>query len=160
LVGTTAQRTAKRFATGSYATHCAIMQDTTVQCWGYNGSGAAGAPTGATVTPMQVLMAANGAALSGVTDLTSVGGATMLAKTSNGLTAWGNINGATTPYPITVLDGSNLPITQVNLPLASGNNNTSPYCAYVDSAGRAFSNNGTTYSMWNPQPPCTGLLGP
>jgi len=159
LVGTTAQRTAKQLATGSYQTHCAITQDTTVQCWGNNTNGAAGNASGATATPTQILMAANGAALSAVSDLTSVGSVTMLANTSNGLTAWGNVNGQTTVYPATVLDGSNLPITQVNLPLASGNNIV-PYWEYIDSAGRVFSNNGTTYSLWSPQPPCTNLLSP
>jgi hypothetical protein len=84
---------ATRLAASPGNTHCAILLDTTVQCWGRNHYGQAGAPDDALrVGPTTVLTAAAGPALEGVLDLAPDRRMeAMCANTSSsGLWCWGH----------------------------------------------------------------------
>jgi len=154
LIGTTVQRTAKRLSSNSFQTFCAIMMDTSVECWGYNGYGAAGQPTGNTVTPSVVLVASGGAALLNVVDLININGWTGAKTAALDLLFWGNNNNTSNVYPQPALDNSNTAITLIRTPLEGGSP-YAPYWAFVDAAGRL--SNGTPFSSVA-QPPCTNLL--
>jgi hypothetical protein len=74
-------------------THCAILADSTVECWGRNHYGQAGAPdTELTRPPTRVLTAAHGAPLAGVIDLAPDRGMeAMCANTKEqGVWCWGH----------------------------------------------------------------------
>lgn len=90
---------AARLASSPGRTHCAVLEDNRVACWGWNAAGQAGAapsPTGA--PPTIVLTSAGGPPLTGVTDLAPDRGMeAMCANTRDrGLVCWG----LASPYPV------------------------------------------------------------
>jgi hypothetical protein len=99
---------ATRLAASPGNTHCAILQDTSIACWGWNQYAQAGAPSSnAVVGPTVVATARGGAPLRGVLDMAP--DRQMQAMCGNtqasGLVCWGNVfdpeAGAlvVTPYP-------------------------------------------------------------
>jgi hypothetical protein len=159
FLGTAAQRTATRLASGPVDTHCAIMQDTTVVCWGYDRYGQAGAtPPAASpyaVGPTSVLVASGGAPLTNVIDL-AADEPSMCARTSGlDVLCWGG-SGSQAPYAVSYLDSSNTAVSGVRAPLAGGGaiSGGGGGFGYVDPAGRVTVNGSAPTN----QPPCTNLL--
>ena len=151
FLGTGDQRTAVRLAANPYQTHCAIMKDTSVVCWGYNNYGQTGAPTSTTMTsagPTNVLLAAGMAALTGVTDLSS-NYYSMCAITGStlALECWGyNQRGTSAPYPFAYQDNRSNAVSGIHIPLAADYN----YVGYVDPSGVVTYDGSPTTN----QPPC------
>jgi hypothetical protein len=109
---------AVRLAANPGHTHCAIIEDASVACWGWNAYAQAGAdPAVASAPPTTILTSANGPALTGVVDLAPDRGMqAMCAVTGAGaLFCWGHpfppagAADATSPYPV-----------EIPLPQASG----------------------------------------
>jgi hypothetical protein len=105
-------------------TYCAIMQDTTGVCWGYDAYAQAGTPVPASMLagPTSIVTSAGGTRLLGVLAVTSDDGANaMCASTSgSGLVCWGNAvqtaggSRAPNPYPAVVYDpGTAAPVLGV-----------------------------------------------
>ncbi len=159
FTGTTPQRTATRLTSGSYITHCAIMQDTTVVCWGSDQFGETGAPPPATpfeVGPTTVLVSAGGPAYTNVIDLAGSYGSirssdpieSICARTQDlDIVCWGNGNPYPTPY---VNDGSGTPVSDVRIPLAGSPN----YLNYIDSNGDLYIAGGLDFALGS-LPNCT-----
>ncbi|MGC4090916.1 MAG: hypothetical protein QM756_24195 [Polyangiaceae bacterium] len=146
LIGTTAQRTATRLITGPHATYCAIMQDTSVECWGNNNYQQAGVPDGAYQPPSAVLLAADSAALTGVVDLADAGIAAVCARTiDRQILCWGFTNTGITAYPRSFVDSTHTAVTDIRGNLAGGS-----LFAYVDVSGRLTAG-GVVQAQ---QPPC------
>jgi alpha-tubulin suppressor-like RCC1 family protein len=92
---------------------CALLTDGTVRCWGANGSGQLGdgTSTGSSSTPVTVVVAAGGPALSGVTQISAGQLHTCAVLTDGTARCWGNNtngrlgDGTTTnrSYPVQVL---------------------------------------------------------
>jgi Regulator of Chromosome Condensation (RCC1) repeat protein len=145
-----------------WLTFCAIIQDTSVVCWGENNDLQAGAPSAASnaVGPTSVLVAAGGAALQGVLDVAPDDSAAAMcaSTTTSGLVCWGNavqIQGGSrslSPYPAVVYDpGTGAPVQGVNTPLAWGSNMTD--LTYVNPYGLlVIAGAGATPASI--QPPC------
>jgi len=149
---------AARLAANPGKTHCALLRDGRVACWGWNAYAQAGADAAhASVAPTIVLTAASGPPLTGVVDLAPDHGMqAMCATTMNGaLVCWGhpfagpsqaNQPDATSPYPIAIpTDGP------VRLPLSSYGGRDGAL-VYVDASGRLTLEAGAF--PFAAQPPC------
>jgi alpha-tubulin suppressor-like RCC1 family protein len=69
---------------------CAIMADTTVRCWGFNGNGELGDTTKTNrSTPTEVQLANGSGVLSGAVDISSGGASTCVVLTDGGVACWG-----------------------------------------------------------------------
>ncbi len=145
--GTSAQRTATGLGAGRSETFCAIMQDTSVVCWGYNNNGQAGAISSAgNVGPTSVLVAAGGAPLTGIVDITGDGPYSMCAKTGNlAILCWGAY--ASGPYPVAYQNTSNTAAVGIVAPLTESQSGV----GYIDPSGLLFA----AGSSSGPVPPCT-----
>jgi hypothetical protein len=146
---------ATRLAASPGSTHCALLGDGRVACWGANASAQAGADAAETaVAPTIVSVAAGGSALLGVTDLAPDRGMqAMCGSTATGLVCWGHPFPAVgqpdgvSPYPKLALAGP------VSLPLSSfGARDGS--LVYVDPQGRLTLGAGAF--PFASQPPCAG----
>jgi hypothetical protein len=146
--GTTAQTTATRLA-ASLTTVCAIMQDTSVVCWGNNSYAQAGAPSSTLVVgPTSILVAAGGAPLTGIVDLAG-DAESICAKTSDlALLCWGA--DASGPYPAAYENSASTAVIGIVAPLSQ-----SPWgLGYIDPDGLLV----TGGTSGGPVPPCTNLL--
>ena len=153
-------RPAIRLGANPWKTQCAILDDTSVSCWGYNGgdaghaAGTAGAATGNIAGPTTVLLEAGGQPLLGVLDVTADYGsyAMCATTTAHGLVCWGHAAvAADNPYPAPVYEkGTATPISTVSTPLAS--NTYSANLVYLNSAGLVTLGAGA--SPLAVQPPC------
>jgi Regulator of chromosome condensation (RCC1) repeat len=150
---------AKRLAAAPGNTHCAILRDGRVACWGWNEYAQAGADAAnATAPPTIVTTSAGGPPLEGVVDLAPDRGMqAMCANTAAGLVCWGHpfpAAGApdvTSPYPAPI---GAAPVT---LPLSSfGARDGS--LVYVDADGRLVLGAGAF--PFAAAPPCEGVSGP
>lgn len=84
---------ATRLAASPGNTQCAILADSSVECWGHNHYGQAGAPDAELERPpTRVLTAEHGAALAGVTDLAPDRGMEAMCAntTEHGVWCWGH----------------------------------------------------------------------
>jgi hypothetical protein len=147
FTGTTAQKTATKLNVGANATFCAVMQDTTVVCWGRNASGQAGeANFSASVTPTSVLASDGGSPLNGVIDLatqtTNASEQTCARNKALDVVCWGD---GVSPFPFSYKDGTNTEVSGVNLALCGGAS-----LGYIDKSGRP-NMRGAVVSA----PPCT-----
>jgi hypothetical protein len=142
-----AQHTAIRLVSGPWDTFCAIMQDSSVVCWGHNQASQCGVPqsdAGSIAGPTMVLGAAGSGPLTGITDLAEDGWTTMCAK--NGVlqvVCWGNPTG---PYPVPYKNLGGAAAVGIVGPLAGGPAGLS----YVDPSGLIIGDD----SVFSPQPPC------
>jgi hypothetical protein len=102
---------ATRLAADPGDTHCAILGDDRVACWGWNATAQAGAVDGlSAVAPTLVLAAAGGPPLRGAFDLAPDRGMQAMCAntTTRGLVCWGNpfpapgIDVAESPYPVDI----------------------------------------------------------
>ena len=147
FTGSPQHRTAVRLLEGSWASHCAVMQDGTVTCWGSNAHGESGAPTGDVVGPTTVLRASGGPPLTNVLDLVGLngGGYANCARTADlDVFCWGCLHGAqgcanhgagSTPYATAYLDNANNQVQGIGLPLApAGGGNF----GYVNALGALY----------------------
>jgi alpha-tubulin suppressor-like RCC1 family protein len=83
---------ATRLAASPGRTHCAVLEDDRVACWGWNAEGQAGAePSPIGAPPTIVLTSAGGPPLTGVTDLAPDRGmqAMCATRTNGGIACWG-----------------------------------------------------------------------
>ena len=157
LTGSVAQRTATHLSKNPFWTPCAVMQDGSVVCWGYNPEGAAGAPPSAVVGPTTIVLAAGGSALSSVLDVTgAVGvGATNCARTATlDVFCWGD-SGANGPYPTSFAPSGQL-VSGLRFPLFGfyDGNHVGGGVSWVSTDGQIkFSSPGSL-----PAVPCTDLL--
>jgi hypothetical protein len=150
LSGTSAQTTAIRLAAGPRATFCAIMQDTSVVCWGLNESGQAGAPSSNMYAgPTSVLVSAGGSPLTGILDLAGDGSGSMCGKTSDlAVLCWGAYSEG--PYPAAYENSAGTAAVGIVAPLSSD----FVGLGYIDPDGLLISDGLST----GPVPPCTNLL--
>lgn len=128
---------ATRLAASPGRTHCAILEDDRVACWGWNADAQAGAEASTTgALPTIVLASAGGPPLTGVTDLAPDRGMqAMCANTKDrGLVCWGHpfprtgAPDATSPYPVDADATTSRPLS------AFGERDGT--LVYVDAAGR------------------------
>jgi|HubBroStandDraft_1064217.scaffolds.fasta_scaffold02736_5 Regulator of Chromosome Condensation (RCC1) repeat protein len=146
--GSTAQRTATRIWGGRSETFCAIMQDTSVVCWGYNSNGQAGAPS-ENVGPTSVLLSAGGAPLTTAVDLAGDGYNSMCAKTASlSILCWGADSGG--PYPAPYKNSAGTAAVGIVAPLSESQSGL----GYIDPSGLL----NAAGSSAGPVPPCTNLL--
>lgn len=149
---------AVQLASAPEQTHCAVMQDTSVICWGANTYSQAGVPYASTmqyVGPQSV--PADSTLATSFTGVLQVVGTsyTMCAKVSGTLAVkcWGSASGYPNgkPFPTSDSDSNSNAITGIVSPLTGS---TYGYLGYVDALGHANSggsdNNG-------PQPSCAML---
>jgi hypothetical protein len=110
-----------RLVSGPDATFCALMQDSTVVCWGDNDNNQAGATEVAdAAAPTLVLTASGGPPLSGVIDIADDAYTSICARTESlGIVCWGTAAG-TSPYPVPYVDGSQTSPTMIRELLAGG----------------------------------------
>jgi hypothetical protein len=144
---------ATRLTTSPGRTHCALLEDDRVACWGWNVQGQAGAaPSPVGAPPTIVLVAADGPPLAGVTDLAPDRGMrAMCANTrDSGLVCWGQ------PFP-----RPGAPDEPSPYPAAADASTTHPLAAYgerdgalvyVDREGRLSV--GAGVGPWAVQPGC------
>jgi hypothetical protein len=149
---------AVRLAASPGDTHCAILQDTSVACWGWNQYAQAGAPDSNLVAqPTVVTTGPVGAALLGVVDVAP--DHQMQAMCANvggsGLRCWGNAFApeagarAVTPFPVAPSDGPSGVDPGVSLGAYGASDGS---LVYVNSEGLlAFGAGAPGYSV---QPPC------
>ncbi len=146
-----------RLAAGPSQTHCALMNDTTVNCWGYNPYSEAGVqtdPTHQTVDPSTVPAGTGTAPLTGVIDL-AAGYYSTCAKTAApdyAIVCWGNYN-SSKPYPKPFVDNMQTAVTGIRSVLSSSG--YYGYISYVDPNGSVSSNGTPADSMH--EVPCTNL---
>jgi hypothetical protein len=151
MPGSGAQATATRLVANPLYTFCAIMQDTSVVCWGHNESLQAGASVdaGTTAAPTQVLIGAGSSALTGIVDLASDKTTSICAKdTSLEVLCWGS--DSSSPYPAAYQNGSGTAAVGVVGPLTGDLSGL----GYVDPSGLLITNKNSS----GPVPPCTNLL--
>jgi hypothetical protein len=152
FTGTSAQTTATRLAVGYYQNPCAIMQDTSVVCWGQNDSSQSGAPVadaGVLVGPNRILVSAGGPALTGIVDLAADGQESMCAKDSNlEVLCWGVDSSG--PYPAAYQNGVGTAAVGIVAPLTADDT----ALGYVDPSGLLI----TAKSSSGPVPSCANLL--
>jgi hypothetical protein len=148
---------AARLAANPVDTHCAIMTDASVVCWGYNSSyftAGSTVTTPAGVGPTSVLVGAGGPGLTGVIDLASdSSGNSMCALLGSGLAleCWGNTRRAgITAYPTTYQDNHSTAVAGIRGTLAGDYYGL----GYVDPSGVVTYNTTATTS----QPSCANLL--
>jgi Regulator of chromosome condensation (RCC1) repeat len=158
------QTKATRLAANPHSTHCAIMSDTSVVCWGYNQESQAGFPydsTNGTRVPTSVPASGAGATpvLMGAVDLVAgYADQQMCAniKTANSieLQCWGSASGFPNgkPYPTAGTDSNNNAIDAVT---SSFTNSNYGYIGYVDPSGLV---NSGGYADSQHQPRCDQLL--
>jgi hypothetical protein len=149
-----AQEIATRLGAGRSQTFCAIMQDTSVVCWGYNSSGQAGAPTSENssytgVGPTSVLVAAGGSPLTGIVDLAGDEADSMCAKTSDlAILCWGA--DASGPYPVAYNNAADTAAIGIVALLSESQSGL----GYLDPDGLLIADGQSS----GPTPPCTNLL--
>ncbi len=152
---------ATRLAANPLSTHCAIVQDTSVVCWGSNNDSQAGAPSSSTsVGPTSVLTASGGSPIQGVIDLApDASGDAMCANTTgSGLVCWGNAvqmaggSRSASAYPAIVYDPSTVPVRGISTPLASYSGYEGGSLTYVNTYGLVTFGAGATPA--GVQPPC------
>ncbi len=100
-------------------THCAILEDTSVVCWGRNEYAEAGAPDAQlTVLPTAIMSAADGSPLRDALDLAPDRGMkAMCANTSkSGLLCWGDPNG---PSAVAVANAAGEELGAIAVPLSA-----------------------------------------
>ena len=110
---------ATRLAASPGNTQCAILEDTSVRCWGRNEYAEAGAPDDQlTVLPTVITTAADGSPLRDVLDLAPDRGMkAMCANTSkSGLMCWGDTNG---PNAVAVARADAAELGAITVPLAA-----------------------------------------
>jgi hypothetical protein len=118
---------ATRLAASPGRTHCALLEDGRVSCWGWNATGQAGAePSELGAPPTIVLTTAAGPPLTGVTDLAPDRGMqAMCANTSDrGVVCWG------LPFP-----RPGAPDEPSPYPVAADATTTRPLAAYGERDG-------------------------
>ncbi len=149
---------ATRLAANPGDTHCAITEDSRVQCWGWNQYAQAGAPSSSSVGPTVVLTSARGAPLTGVVDLAPDHQMqAMCARTGTEVVCWGNAvqsEGMRTisPYPAPVYDPTTgQPMLAPLLPL-SAYGGVDGSLVYVDPEGVLALGAGAP--AFSAQPPC------
>jgi alpha-tubulin suppressor-like RCC1 family protein len=149
---------ATRLAASPGDTHCAITEDSGVQCWGWNQYAQAGAPSSSSVGPTVVLTAASGEPLRGVVDLApDFRMQAMCARTMTGLVCWGNAvqpggARAVSPYPVPVYDeATGQPMVAPRVPL-SAYGGVDGSLIYVDPEGVLALGAGAP--GFSSQPPC------
>jgi hypothetical protein len=147
-----------RLAASPGDTHCAITEDSGVQCWGWNQYAQAGAPPSSSVGPTVVLTAASGEPLRGVVDLAPDHQMqAMCARTMSGLVCWGNAlqpggARAVSPYPAPVYDAATgQPMIAPRVPLAAYGG-VDGSLVYVDPEGDLALGAGAP--GFTSQPPC------
>jgi len=144
ITGTVAQKTATRLITTPWQTFCAVMQNTSVVCWGANAGQQAGAPAAASVGPTTIVNKLGGSALTGVADVTVWGGGNVCARTSSGdVLCWGEITSS--PYPQPAKDAADSEISGLKQPITGGVS-----LSYIAANGQGFIGG----SPASPQPPC------
>ena len=156
FLGSGSQRTATRLTADPANTHCSIMMDTSVVCWGDNGYLQAGAASdaGSAVGPTSVRTGATGPVLTGIIDLAGWGGGgngsgSMCARDSNfNVICWGRSSGS--PYPSAFTDSSSSAVGGIQTSLSAND-----YCIGYITPGGLVSTCGDTGGT---QPPCTNLL--
>ncbi len=135
--GGTALMGARSLVAGYYHT-CALMEDTSVKCWGNNGNGQLGDGTNTRQPyPVPVLRASGGQSLTGVRSLVAGLSHACALMEDNSIKCWGrNISGqlgnGTTEnqtYPVAVLERSGGPSLTNVLSIAAGDNHT---CALMN----------------------------
>jgi hypothetical protein len=155
FTGTSEQTTATRLNSGADQTFCAIMQDKTVVCWGYDHDAEAGSPRPGSVPwaapPTTVLTADGGPPLTDVVDIagpiyTGGQGRTCAKTGALDVQCWG----VGSPYPSSYTDAGNTSVSGIRFPLASG----VQALGYIDPAGRVVVS-GAPLAV---QPPCDNLL--
>jgi adhesin/invasin len=120
FVGSSDQRTAVQLVKGPHETFCAIMKDSSVTCWGYDGAGQAGAPPPSAANlaapPSPVLVASGGPALTKALDLSieAYAGVTCARNQDLDVLCWGSGN----PYARPYLDASNTVVSGIRIPFA------------------------------------------
>jgi hypothetical protein len=140
---------AARMATGALYTHCALMRDTTVVCWGYTvGDRQNGAPT--------IVTTATGEPLSGILDLAGNGyggfnpttnGDVCAKNSSLQVLCWGGVVGS---YPVAFKNSAGAAAVGVTGPLSG-----SFYgLGYLEPSGLPIS----AGVSGGPAVPCTDLL--
>ncbi|MES1173444.1 MAG: hypothetical protein ABUL62_03870 [Myxococcales bacterium] len=147
---------AARLAASPGNTHCAILEDTRVACWGRNEFAQAGAMSDQqTVEPTIVQTALEGADFSAVVDLAPDRGMrAMCANTQNaGLWCWGDVldddpTGVGSPYPVQLATS---PQGRISVPL-SAYGALDGKLIYVNANGRLVLGAGGMPS--SRQPPC------
>lgn len=138
------ERAATALTKSPGTTHCAILEDTSVTCWGRNHWGQAGAPDSEPSVPPTAVFAANGKKLSGVIDLAPDRGMeAMCANTgADGLWCWGNAyaagpeRAATGPTAAAAY-GIDSGVSNITDPLSSYGA-TNGALVFVDGRGRLF----------------------
>jgi hypothetical protein len=159
FTGTSAQTTAIKLETNLSATPCAIMQDTSVACWGDNAFLQAGAPAdagvGGEVGPTAILSGAGQSPMTGFIDLTGVSpdyttGAVCARNGDDQILCWGGAPGSDGAYPGQYTNAADTVVSNINGAL-SGNEFG---LGYVDGNGQLNFNG----SVIGEQPPCSNLL--
>jgi hypothetical protein len=154
---------------GPSYTFCAVMQDSSVVCWGADGFGQAGGPSKtSSSTPTSILTAAGGGNLTGVLDVAPSfpsidcpGGypcpaAAVCANTTTmGLVCWGQVppvaaaSASPTAYPVPVYDpATSAPVPTLAIPLQG----TISSLAFVNEYGQITLNAGSRPYAY--LPPC------
>ena len=145
-----------RLAANASDTTCAILEDTSVACWGRNDAGQAGVASEQRLAPPTLVQTQRtGPSFSAALDLApDRAGRAMCANTENsGLWCWGDVladdpSGAGSPYPIQL---ATTPQGRISVPLAAyGGPNGK--LIYVNSNGRLVFGAGSMPS--SRQPPC------
>ena len=146
---------AKRLAASPGNTHCAVLEDTSVRCWGANSYGQAGAPDDQlTAPPTTVLTAKDGPALLGVVDLApDQGMRAMCANTSSaGLWCWGHaFRGGPGGEPTGPYAARASELSVSHAPLAAFGEREGSL-VFIDGKGRLVLGAGSTPA--SEQPPC------
>ena len=143
-----------RLAASPGNTHCAILADTSVVCWGRNEYAQAGAASVRQAVPPTLLqVAAEGPAFKGVLDLAPDRGMrAMCANTGKpGLWCWGDVlegNDAGSPYPLLAASAPN---GRIDAPMSASGARDGKLI-YVNPNGRLVFGAGATPTTR--QPPC------
>jgi alpha-tubulin suppressor-like RCC1 family protein len=151
---------ATRLAAGPIYTHCALMDDSTVVCWGQNSNGQAGAAPDAThqqVGPTSVTVGSGQGSLTGAVDIAS-GSSSMCVKTKApdyAILCWGSYN-SNMPYPTPFKDNMQTAVTGIRSPLSAGYYYGT--LGYVDPNGLVSSGGYAADLAHNP--PCSNLILP
>ena len=136
IAGFGAGRTAVKIAAGERHT-CALLDNSTVWCWGYNGSNELGSGGGSQANPVQVPLG------SGITasDVFAGGRVSCALTSDNRLTCWGQNHKGQIGNGTTQVNGGVAPTAASNIP-------TSFVPAHVDPGGRHVCAAATAGAVW------------
>jgi len=152
---------ATRLAAATGQTNCALMDDSTVVCWGQNSNAQAGAPNDAMhqeVAPTTVTVGAGQGSLTGAIDVSSGSSGSMCVKTKApdyAILCWGSYAN-NMPYPTPFKDNTQTAVTGIRSVLSGGY--YYGYLGYVDPDGLVTSNGTPATLALNP--PCSNLILP